>query len=72
MPTPTVNNSYLRAARRLFTASKLEFCAECEVTSREQFHELLDHISPTEDLFFGPKDQHVNFLLIFAAIHQEI
>lgn len=72
MSTPTVTNSYLRAARRLFTASKLEFCAECEITSRAQFDELLDHTHPIEDLFFGPKDQHVNFLLIFAAIHQEI
>lgn len=72
MPTPTVTNSYLRAARRLFTAATIEFCAEYEITSPEQFSEILDHISPTEDLFFGPKDQHVNMLLIFAAIHEEI
>ena len=72
MPTPTVTNSYLRAARRLFTSGVLEFCADDLITSGAQFNELVDHIEPTEDLFFGPKDQHVNMLLIFAAIHQEI
>lgn len=72
MPTPTVNDSYLRAARRLFTAATLEFCGDDLITSGAQFNELLDHISPIEDLFFGPKDQHVNMLLIFAAIHEEI
>lgn len=72
MPTPTVTDSYLRAARRLFTSGVLQCCAEEQITSWVQFNELVDHIEPTEDLFFGPKDQHVNFLLLFAAIHQEI